>query len=197
MRALATSILAVSLFASAPAIAETYHLEKSHTDIRFFWDHAGVSEQSGRWDTLDGTVDFDEGDAAATKVEVTIDAASVNTGVEGLDKHLRNADFFEVDKYPEIKFVSTGATQVSANGLKVEGDLTIKDITKPITLNVELLHKGKHPLGKFIPHYEGDWIGIKAKGTILRSEFGVGMFAPLTSDRIELVINSEMRAGGW
>ncbi len=197
MRTFTTSVLAAFLFVSAPAMAETFHLEKSHTDIRFFWDHAGVSEQSGRWNTLEGTVKFDEEDAAATKVEVKIDAASVNTGVEGLDKHLRNADFFEVDKYPEIKFVSTSATQVSANGLKVEGDLTIKDTTKPITLDVKLIHKGAHPLGKFIPHYEGDWIGIKAEGTILRSDFGVGMFAPLTSDRVRLVINSEMKAGGW
>ena len=197
MRALASAILAASLFVSAPAFAGTFHLEPDHTDVRFFWDHAGVSEQSGRWDSIKGTVDFDKEDVTATKVDVTIQAASVNTGVEALDKHLSNADFFEVDKYPEIKFVSTGATQISASGLQIQGELTIKDTTKPMTLDVQLIHEGKHPLGAFVTHYEGDWIGIRAEGSILRSEFGVGMFAPLTSDRIRLVINTEMRDGGW
>ena len=197
MRALATSILTASLLVSAPALADTFHLEPHHTDIRFFWDHAGVSEQSGRWDSVKGTVDFDKDDVAATKVNVTIEAASVNTGVEGLDKHLKNADFFEVETYPEIKFVSTGATQISAAGMKIEGNRTIKDVTKPMTLDVQLIHEGKHPLGAFVPHYEGEWVGIRAEGSILRSEFGVGMFAPLTSDKIRLVINSEMREGGW
>lgn len=197
MRAFLSSMFAASLLASAPAFADPFQLDPGHTDVRFFWDHAGVSEQSGRWDKVKGTVDFDDADAAATKVEVTIEAGSINTGVEGLDKHLRSADFFEVEKHPEIKFVSTGATQISASGLKIEGELTIKDTTKPITLDVEMVHKGKHPLGAFIPHYEGEWVGIRAEGSILRSEFGVGMFAPLTSDRIRLVINSEMREGGW
>jgi len=185
------------LFASAPAVADTFHLDPGHTDVRFFWNHAGVSEQSGRWDGVKGTVDFDEEDKDATAVNVTIESGSINTGVEGLDKHLKSADFFEVEKHPEIKFVSTGAKQISASGLTIEGELTIKDVTKSITLDVELLHKGKHPLGKFIPYYEGDWVGIRAEGSILRSEFGVGMFAPLTSDRVRLVINSEMREGGW
>ncbi len=197
MRALTTTILTAALFASAPAVADTFHLDPGHTDVRFFWNHAGVSEQSGRWDGVKGTVDFDEEDKDATAVNVTIESGSINTGVEGLDKHLKSADFFEVEKHPEIKFVSTGAKQISASGLTIEGELTIKDVTKSITLDVELLHKGKHPLGKFIPYYEGDWVGIRAEGSILRSEFGVGMFAPLTSDRVRLVINSEMREGGW
>jgi len=197
MRALTTTILTAALFASAPAVADTFHLDPGHTDVRFFWNHAGVSEQSGRWDGVKGTVDFDEEDKDATAVNVTIESGSINTGVEGLDKHLKSADFFEVEKHPEIKFVSTSAKQISASGLTIEGELTIKDVTKSITLDVELLHKGKHPLGKFIPYYEGDWVGIRAEGSILRSEFGVGMFAPLTSDRVRLVINSEMREGGW
>lgn len=197
MRVMNALTTALALFVAAPALAETYHLDPGHTDVRFFWDHAGVSEQSGRWDSVEGTVDFDKEDVAATKVEVIIDASSVNTGVGGLDKHMKSGDFFEVEAFPEIKFVSTSATQISADGMKIEGELTVKDITKPMTLDIELLHKGKHPLGAFIPYYEGEWIGIRAEGSILRSEFGVGKFAPLTSDRIRLVINSEMKAGGW
>ncbi len=197
MRNLALKAFAACLFIATPALADTFHLDPGHTDVRFFWDHAGVSEQSGRWDKVVGTVDFDKDDKDATKVSVTIESSSINTGVEGLDKHLRSKDFFEVEEHPEISFVSTGVKQISASGLQVEGDLTIKGTTKPITLDVELVHQGEHPLGAFIPYYEGEWMGIKATGSILRSDFGVGMFAPLTSDRIRLVINSEMKAGGF
>ena len=197
MRLFAIAALAGALATSAPALAESYHLDPGHTDVRFFWNHAGVSEQSGRWDGVSGTVDFDKDNVGATAVSVTIKADSVNTGVQKLDEHLISADFFETSSHPEISFTSTGAVQTSAQGLQLTGDLTIKGNTKPIVLNVELVHMGPHPLGAFIPYYEGEWMGIRATGSILRSEFGVGKFAPLTSDRIDLVINSEMRLGGW
>ena len=197
MRLFAIAACALTLGFAAPASADTYHLDPGHTDVRFFWNHAGVSEQSGRWDGVSGTVEFDKSDVGATSVAVTIKADSVNTGVPKLDEHLISADFFETSAHPEISFKSTGAIQNSAQGLQLTGDLTIKGNTKPIVLNVELVHEGPHPLGAFIPYYEGEWLGIRAKGTILRSDFGVGKFAPLTSDKIELVINSEMRLGGW
>jgi len=192
-------LLAVAATAalSAPAWAETYHLDPGHTDVRAFWNHVGVSEQSIRWDSVAGTVDFDIEKPTETKISVTVESASINSGYTPLDDHLKNADFFEVDKNPEITFTSTKAVQTSAKGLQLTGDLTIKGNTKSVVLDVELVHRGKHPLGAFIPYYEGEWIGVKASGSLLRSNFGLGMFAPMTSDRIKLVINSEMRAGGW
>lgn len=197
MRKLILAAAALAAFIGPAAWAETYHLDPGHTDVRFFWNHAGVSEQSGRWDGTTGTVDFSKDAPTDTKIAVTIKADTVNTGVTALNEHLKNADFFEVEAHPDITFVSTGAVQTGAQGLQITGDLTVKGTTKPITLDVELVHMGKHPLGAFIPYYEGEWIGVKATGTLLRSEFGLGMFAPLTSDHIRLVINAEMRAGGW
>jgi polyisoprenoid-binding protein YceI len=196
MRRLLLAVAALAAFA-APAWAETYHLDPGHTDVRFFWNHAGVSEQSGRWDGVSGTADFSKDALGDTKISVTIKADSINTGVTPLDEHLKNADFFEVSAHPEITFTSTGAVQTGPMNLQITGDLTIKGVTKPVTLNAELVHEGKHPLGAFIPYYEGEWLGVKATGDILRSDFGLGMFAPLTSDHIRIVINTEMRAGGW
>ena len=137
---------------------------------------------------------IDESDPTKSSARVTIKAASVNTGVAALDDHLRTADFFEVEKYPEITFKSTAVKQSSAEHALVSGDLTIHGVTKPVTLDVQLIHRGKHPLGQFIDYYKGQWLGFRATATILRSDFDVGRFAPLTSDRIEISISTEMKA---
>ncbi len=78
--------------------------------------------------------------------------------------------------------------------MRVSGDLTIKETTKPITLDVTLMHIGKHPVAEFLPQfYGGEWLGIEATGTLIRSDFGVGFGAPLTSDHIRLEISIEMQ----
>ncbi len=194
-RMILPAILALSV--SATAGAETYKFDPGHTEIQFSYDHAGVSEQSGEWTISEGSVEFDPENIGATKVSVTIDAASVDTGVKALDDHLKNADFFEVDKYPKITFESTSVTQSGANSVTLVGDLTIKDTTAPVEMDFVLGHNGPHPLGAYIEYYQGEWIGVKGSGNLLRSEFGVGKFAPLTSDRVRLRIAAELRAGGW
>lgn len=92
------TLIAAALIAALPlaAQAQTYALDAGHTEVRFFYDHAGVSEQSGEWGKIDGTVDFDPEKPEATVINVTIDAASIDTGVEALDTHLKKDDFFEV-----------------------------------------------------------------------------------------------------
>jgi polyisoprenoid-binding protein YceI len=128
---------------------------------------------------------------------VTVDPASVDTGVGPLDDHLKSADFFDVENFPEITFTSTGVAQTSDNTITLVGDLTIKDNTKPITMNFTLNHNGPHPLGDFFDYYQGEWIGVQGTGDMLRSDYGVGMFAPVTSDEVRLEISAELRAGGW
>lgn len=178
--------------AGAAQAAGPYKLDKGHTDIRFGWNHAGVSDQSGRFNQFDGELVLDEKDPSKSTLKVTIAAASLSTGYEPLDKHMKSADFFEVEKFPEISFVSTAIRRTGKSKAEVTGDLTIRDVTRPVTLDVDLVHMGKHPLGKFIDHYKGEWLGFKANTTILRSDFGVGRFAPLTSDRVTIAINTEM-----
>ncbi|MGB0507873.1 MAG: YceI family protein [Pikeienuella sp.] len=189
------AIAALTLGVSANA--ESYTFDPGHTEVRFYYNHAGLSEQSGEWTIKSGEVEFDAADLSATKVSVTIDANSVDTGVADLDSHLKGGDFFDVENHPEITFVSTSAVQSGADRITLTGDLTIKGESKPVTLDFVLIHNGPHPLGQFIEYYEGDWIGVQGGGELLRSEFGVGMFAPLTSDRVRLAISAELKKGGW
>ena len=185
------------LLTSGAAIADVYKFDPGHTEIRFYYNHAGLSEQSGQWKIIGGEVDFDPNNVEATTANITIDASSVDTGVTALDDHLKTADFFEVDTYPEITFTSTGVTQTSDKSVTLTGDLTVKDVTNPVTLELTLNHIGEHPLGGFFDYYQGEWIGVSGTGDILRSDFGVGMFAPITSDEVRLEISAEMRKGGW
>lgn len=176
------------------AIAADYSFDAGHTEVRFTWNHAGVADQSGEWGAVEGRVKFDPEDIPATSVEVTIDAGSVQTGVEGLDKHMMSADMFDVENFGTITFKSTEVVQSGKDSVSVTGDLTIKDQTHPLTLDVQLVHMGEHPVGQYIDHYKGDWLGVKATGRLLRSKYGVGYGAPLTSDLIRLDISAELKA---
>lgn len=189
--------LGLALALTSPALAQSYEFEPGHTEVRFYWNHAGVSEQSGEWSGVSGTVDFDKDSPEATAASVTIAADSIDTGVEALDTHLKGADFFEVETYPEITFVSTGFRQTGADTGQLTGDLTIKDVTKPVTLDVEVEHMGEHPLGGFNEFYQGEWLGMSASTVINRSDFDVGLYAPMNSDAIRIEITSEMKNGGF
>lgn len=193
-----TLLLSATLatFATA-ATAEIYKFDPGHTEINFYYNHAGLSEQHGQWKVIGGEVDFDPENIAATKVTVTIDPASIDTGVTTLDDHLKSGDFFDVENFPEITFISTAVEQTGDNTINLTGDLTIKDNTKPITMAFTLNHNGTHPLGEFVDYYQGEWIGVSGTGDMLRSDYGVGMFAPITSDEVRLSISAEMRKGGW
>lgn len=184
----------IACMLSSPALSESYRFDPGHTEVRFYWDHAGVSEQSGEWGNVTGSVQFDPSDIPATKVSVTIQTESISTGVPGLDRHLKGSDFFDAEKYPEIMFTTTSVTQTGPESVRVIGDLTIKETTKPLMLDVGLVHQGAHPIGKFIEYYQGEWLGIRATGSLLRTEFGVGQYAPLTGDHIRIEISSELKA---
>ncbi len=186
--------MACILAFGAPATAATYSFHPGHTEVRFYWNHAGVSEQSGEWGTVTGSVGFDPDNIEATTVSVTIQADSVNTGVSRLDDDFRSERFFDTAEDPEITFVSTGTTQTGPKSVRVTGDLTIKGITHPLILDVDLVHFGDHPLGQFSPSFAGKWLGIRATGTLMRRAFGVGFGAPLTSDQIWLEISTEMQS---
>ena len=189
---LGTAVLvSVSLPLSA---ADIYAFDKGHTEIIFKWNHVGLSTQSGEFRDFDGTVSFDRENLANSSVEVTIKAASIDTGVKDLDDHLKSADFFEVETYPDITFKSTSVKQTGVDRGEVTGDLTIHGVTKSVSLDVKLQFEGDHPLGPFIEAYAGaPYVAFSGRTEILRSDFGVGAFAPLTSDHVEIVIETEMR----
>ncbi|WP_371227123.1 YceI family protein [Roseovarius sp. 2305UL8-3] len=187
----------LAAFLAGPTLAETYHLDPTHTEVRFLYSHAGVSEQSGEWTRVDGTVDFDPADLAATSAEITIESGSLHTGVSPLDDYMKSSAFFDVDRFPEITFVSTSAEDIGEDRLRMTGDLTVKGQTMPITLEAELTFMGEHPLGSGFAYFKGDWIGVRVTGLLSRSALGLGTLPQLAGDEVTLRISSELRAGGW
>ncbi len=196
MKFLLTIATALMAMATA-AMAETYVLDPGHTEVRFYWNHAGLTKQSGEWTQVSGSIEFDRENPAATKAVIEIDANSLHTGVEDLDGVLSSPDFFDVETYPTITFTSTSAVQTGADTMRLMGDLKIKDTTVEVALDVTLTFEGTHPLGGAIPYYEGTWLGVEATSTLLRTNHAVGLYAPLVSDEVLLEISAEMRAGGW
>lgn len=189
-----SSLILTTIFVTAlaaPVSAQTFKTDPGHTEIRFGWSHAGVSRQHGEFTKLEGTLDLNAENIEASKLDVTIDASSVSTGVGPLDDHLKTADFLEVEKYPDITFVSTSIKKTGDTTADIVGDLTIQDVTLPVTLKTTLTHQGAHPLGANIDYYKGEWIAFNAKTEIDHMAFGVG---PFSTGPIAIEIDTEMKA---
>jgi polyisoprenoid-binding protein YceI len=166
----------------------TWTIDPTHTEVGFSVRHL-VSKVRGKFETFEGTVVSAE-DITDSRVDVTVDLNSINTGTVDRDNHLRSSDFFEVETHPTMTFTSTGVLEKAEGQLVVTGDLTIKGVTKPIELDVELLGEGGDPWG-------GTRLGLEATGEISRKEFGVDFNIPVSGDkvmigdRISIVITAE------
>ncbi len=193
MRRFALALIAGIVAAPAAFAADAYSLDAGHTQVRASWNHAGYSTQSLLFRQVTGDIAIDFDAPSNTSLNITIPVSGIDTGVEAFDKHLASGDFFDADMYPNATFVSTSIEKTGDATLKVSGDLTIKDTTKPITLDVVVNNSGDHPLGQFVDYYKGEWVGVTATGTIVRSEWGLGFGAPITSDEIELFISAELK----
>jgi polyisoprenoid-binding protein YceI len=145
--------------------AETWQIDKAHSDIFFTVRHMVITKVRGRFLKWEGTLVLDEQDWSKSRVEVSIDAASINTSDEKRDGHLKSADFLDAEKFPKLTFKSTKVEKASGDKLKVTGDLTIRDVTKSVTLDVEVLGKAKDPWGN-------NKIAFNGKVAIQREEFG-------------------------
>jgi polyisoprenoid-binding protein YceI len=188
-------VAAAGLSNPVPAEAgDSYAFDEGHTKIFFFYNHLGLSTQSGRFNDFTGTLLFDQEEPANSSIEVTIEVESIDTGVPALDDVLMSDEFFDVDNYPKITFKSTSVSQTGMKSAHVTGELTIKDNTKPVVLDVTLVFADEHPLSALVDHYKSaHYATFSARTEILRSDFGVGLYAPLTSDEIEIVIEAEFR----
>ena len=185
MKRTALAAILTAAFASAAIAApETYEIDPTHTAPRFEYSHFGYSTQVHRFDKTSGTVTIDTA-AKTGSVNVTIDTTSVNTGYDTFDEHIQDKDFFDTATYPTITFKSTKVTFDGDKPATVEGDLTIKGVTKPVTLTVTSFHAMPHPIKK-VPA-----IGANATTTIKRSEFNAGKYAPYVSDDVTLSIALE------
>jgi polyisoprenoid-binding protein YceI len=176
--------LAATFVVPALAASETFVIDTNHTKPRFKYDHFGYSTQISRFDSTSGTIVFDAA-AQTGSVEVTIDARSVNTGYPVFSGHLRGKDFFDTDQYPTIYFKSTAVRFQGDKPVAVEGNLTIKGISRPVTLTLTSFLHRPHPIAK------KDAIGANATARIRRSDFNAGKYAPYVSDEVTLEIPVE------
>ena len=124
-----------------------WQIDPAHSEISFAAKHLMISTVRGRFNSFTGTVDGDEANATAAKVDVQIDASSLVTGEEKRDGHLRSPDFLDVEKFPYLTFKSTRIEQVDDSHAKLYGDLTIRDVTNPVVLDVEYAGQAKTPWG--------------------------------------------------
>lgn len=169
-------------------------LDRDHTQVRFSWDHLGMSRQSGQFRDVIGRLSFDPQSPENSQLEVTIKAASLWTGVSALDRVLtETSDYLNVPQHPEITFRSTSVAMTSAKTANVTGDLSINGVTKPVTMAVVWNFLGDHPLAEINPVYQAvTAAGFSAKTQILRSEWGITRGIPLISDEIRISIEAEL-----
>ncbi|MET0152809.1 MAG: YceI family protein [Candidatus Binatia bacterium] len=151
----------------APAFGDTYVVDPAHTSVQFRVRHL-FTNVTGRFQMFDGKIVYDDQSPGKTEVQGSIDAASINTNVEKRDNHLRSADFFDVEKYPNITFQSTGVSDLDSSGKKgkMAGTLTLHGVSRPVVLDVSFLGKGKDPGGK-------ERAGFHGTTSINRKDFGL------------------------
>ncbi|PHS41966.1 MAG: polyisoprenoid-binding protein [Robiginitomaculum sp.] len=162
-----------------------YTMDKTHGYVTFSYSHFDLSNPQLRFRDIDAVLVLDADMPENSVLSVEIDAASIDSGVDIFDEHLNSPDWFDTAKHGEISFKSTGFTRTGTKAGTMSGDLTIMGITKPLTLDVTLLAAKPHPFKK-VPA-----IGIEARGTLLRSDFGLGKYAPGVTDKVDLLISAE------
>ncbi len=165
-RSLAAAAIALSF--SMPALAETYVIDTkgAHASINFKTLHLGYSFLTGRFDTFEGSFEFDPADPEAGKVSIEIDTASLNSNHAERDNHLRSDDFFASSTYPKATFVSTGIKQTGDKTAVITGDLTIRDVTKSVDIEATFIGGGDDPWG-------GYRTGFSGTTSIVPAEFGM------------------------
>jgi polyisoprenoid-binding protein YceI len=177
-RAISTVALAVAISLPAAAATSTWQIDPNHSAAQFAVRHLAISTVRGAFTKVNGTIQFDDKDVSKSSVEVTIDAASVDTRVADRDKELRSDHFFDVEKYPTLTFKSTKVQQETPGKLKVTGDLTIHGVTKQVVLEVE------GPTAPVKDPWGNQRAAANASTKINRQDFGVKW-------------NAKMDNGGW
>lgn len=154
-----------ALTSSLPVRAADYDIDPGHAFIQFRISHLGYSMLNGRFNRFAGEFNWDQANSQASRIEVVVETASVDSNWAERDKHLRSADFLDVEKFPKATFAGTRYTG-DARGGKMEGTLTLHGVTKPLTLDVQFVGEGPDPWG-------GYRAGFKARTTLRRADFGL------------------------
>jgi polyisoprenoid-binding protein YceI len=174
------------LMLAGPALATTYTLEPNYTQVVFSWDHLGYSFPTAQIAQGRGTVEFDAMSPTNASVMVRLPLAMIASGVPDLDEHLKSEDFFDVAKHPEAIFTSTKVEKgVNSDRLRVTGNLRMRGVTKPVTLDVVILKVGKNARTGIAT------VGFNATARLKRSDFGLGAFVPQVGDEVSLNITCQ------
>lgn len=182
----ATLALMLALPLTTAAAPQTYQIDPAHTQVDFRWQHLGLSTPAASFDQVIGEIQWDAQNPSASSVQVSMPVLSVRTRVPAFDVMFTSDRFFDADRFPEVRFKSTKVERTGmGNRLRVLGDLTVKGITKPVTLDAVLNGAGMHPMIK------RPAIGFDATAIIRRSEYGMGMAIPDVSDEIAVRITVE------
>lgn len=182
---LISSILSITTMASA-ALPTQWQLDNSHTRVGFSVDHMGFSTVMGHFSDVDGTVKFDLKNPNQTQLNFVIDTDSIDTAWAARDKHLKTEEFFNVKKYPTMRFKSTQVNFVNPQQAKVTGDFTLLGQTKPLTLNLTLNKIDNSPLTK------EPVVGFRATGTIDRAAYGMTAYSAGITTNVPIQIDGEL-----
>ena len=169
----------------------TYKIDPTHSEIKFKVKHLMITNVTGEFKSFDATMEAEKDDFSDAKISFEADIDSINTNQEQRDAHLKSDDFFNAEKFPKLTFISKELEHVSGSDYKLTGDLTIRDITKEITLDVEFG-------GRMVDFYGQDKVGFELTGKISRNEFGLKWNAVteaggvVVSDEIKLQLAAQM-----
>jgi polyisoprenoid-binding protein YceI len=165
-----------------------YRIDASHSRLGFVARHAMVTKVRGQFGSFEGVLDLDAEDPTRSTAQVQVQVASVTTGDEGRDAHLRSGDFFDVETHPEMTFTSTGVQVAGDTEFRLSGDLTIRGVTRPVTLHLEFTGAATDPFGS-------DRVGFEGSTEVNRKDWGLTWNAALetggilVSDKIKLELD--------
>ncbi len=177
----------------AEVTAGAYVLDPAHSKITWSVDHMGFSTYIGQFTGVDARLTIDPDRLSATALTATVRTDTVGTFHDGLDAHLKNADFLDVSNHPTATFRSTSVKRTGASTADITGDLTLRGVTRPVTLEAEFNQAGVNPLDKTYT------LGFDGKAVIKRSDFGVSYGLPAVGDEVTLNLAAEFKlvpAGG-
>jgi polyisoprenoid-binding protein YceI len=186
------SILIIAFFSTAIFAQTKWNADLNHSKLTFSVTHMGISDVDGLFNKFEASAIANKADFSDAVFELSVEVPSINTQVEMRDNHLRSADFFEVEKYPSMTFKSTSITKVSKDKYKLNGNLTLRGITKPVTM--DLWYRGTNVDAKT----NKSTAGFQLTGIIKRSDFNVGpkFPAPMLSDEVKIKADGEFISEG-
>lgn len=173
---------------AARVTAGTYKVDANHTQVIWEVNHMGFSMLEGQFGPSEGSITIDPRNVAATKLDITFQVDALSVTSAAFATHLKSPDFFNAAQYPTARFVATKVTAKGTTGATMTGNLTIKDQTKPVTLDVKFVGAGANPMSKKLN------FGFVATGVVKRSDFGLGMAVPIVSDNVELTVHAAFTA---